>query len=187
MDKRKVSMNQPNKQTNMWQEILREAMPKKDIENTNVFVFGDKMTGKRSLFKVMNRIIFTDDDDSYKRLLQIDEESSKFGLLDYTFLNIKNNSEENSEVIGKLSVWIMNEYIDKDKILTFLKPENITNCICLIVVDLSRPWLIKESLEKWIKFIQETFSQLIAKLPEDKQEELKENGKKYIYVIYFNF
>ena len=27
----------------MWQEILREAMPKKDIENTNVFVFGDKV------------------------------------------------------------------------------------------------------------------------------------------------
>ena len=45
--KRKTSSAQPAKTTNMWQEILREAMPKKQIENTNVFVFGDKSTGKR--------------------------------------------------------------------------------------------------------------------------------------------
>ena len=48
-NKGKTAVNQTNKSTNMWQDILREAMPKKDIENTNVFVFGDKMTGKRSL------------------------------------------------------------------------------------------------------------------------------------------
>jgi len=173
--KRKTSSAQPAKTTNMWQEILREAMPKKQIENTNVFVFGDKSTGKRSLFNVMNRSIFTDGDDSYKRLLQIDEESSRFGLLDYTYINIKDNSEDYPEVIGKLSVWIMNDFIDKDKILAFLKPEDIIHGICLIMVDLSRPWLLKQSLEKWIKFVQEVFAQLISKLPDDKQEEVKQN------------
>jgi hypothetical protein len=125
----------------------------------------------------MNRSIFTDGDDSYKRLLQIDEESSRFGLLDYTYLNIKDNSEDYPEVIGKLSVWIMNDFIDKDKILAFLKPEDIIHAICLIVVDLSRPWLLKQSLEKWIKFVQEVFAQLISKLPDDKQQEVKQNGK----------
>jgi len=177
-NKRKTSINQPLKSTNMWQEILREAMPKKEIENTNIFVFGDKMTGKRSLFKIMNRIVFSDYDDSYKRLLQIDEESARFGLLDYTYLNIKNTSEEYSEVIGKLSVWIMNDFIDKEKILKLLKPENIINSMCLIMADLSRPWLIKSTLLKWTKFINEIFSEIISKFPEDKQQEIKENGKK---------
>jgi hypothetical protein len=129
----------------------------------------------------MNRSIFTDGDDSYKRLLQIDEESSRFGLLDYTYLNVKDNSEEYPEVIGKLSVWIMNDFIDKDKILTFLKPEDIIHGICLIMVDLSRPWLLKQSLEKWIKFVQEVFAQLISKLPDDKQEEVKQNGKNIFF------
>ena len=115
--KKKTSVNPAGKSTNMWQEILREAMPKTEIENTNVFVFGDKMTGKRSLFKVMNQSIFAENDNSYKRILQIDEDSSRFGLLDYTYLNIKNLSEENSEVIGKLSVWIMNDFMDKEKLL----------------------------------------------------------------------
>ena len=58
----------------------------------------------------MNRSVFSDD-DSYKRLLQIDEESSRFGLVDYTFINIKNNSEEYSDIIGKLNIWIMNDLI----------------------------------------------------------------------------
>ena len=175
--KTSINLNQTGKSSNMWQEILREAMPKKNIENTNVFVFGDKMTGKRSLFKVMNRSIFSDNDDSYKRILPIDEESSKFGLLDYTYLNIKNTSEEYSEVIGKLSVWIMNDFIDKEKILALLKPENMVNSICLIIADLSRPWLIKQSLLKWAKFIKEIFDEIISKFPQDKQFEIRKNSK----------
>ena len=162
----------------MWQEILREAMPKKDIENTNVFVFGDKMTGKRALFRIMNSNLISDNDDENRRLLQIEEEASRFGLLDYTYLNIKKTLEEDSEVIGKLSVWIMNDLIDKAKILTILTPENIVNSICLIMVDLSRPWLVKQSLLKWVELVKEIFGELLSKLPEDKQNEMKENGKK---------
>jgi hypothetical protein len=175
--KTSINLNQTGKSSNMWQQILGEAMPKQDIENTNVFVFGDKMTGKRSLFKVMNRSIFSDNDDSYKRILPIDEESSKFGLLDYTYLNIKNTSEEYSEVIGKLNVWMMNDFIDKEKILALLKPENMVNSICLIIADLSRPWLIKQSLLKWAKFIKEIFDEIISKFPQDKQFEIRKNSK----------
>ena len=171
-NKGKTAINQPSKTTNMWQEILREAMPKKDIENTNVFVFGDKMTGKRALFRIMNSNLISDNDDENRRLLQIEEEASRFGLLDYTYLNIKKTLEEDSEVIGKLSVWIMNDLIDKAKILTIL------NSICLIMVDLSRPWLVKQSLLKWVELVKEIFGELISKLPEDKQNEMKENGKK---------
>ena len=61
------------------------------------------------------------------------------------------------------------------------KPEDIIHAICLIVVDLSRPWLLKQSLEKWIKFVQEVFAQLISKLPDDKQQEVKQNGKNNFY------
>jgi hypothetical protein len=139
------------------------------------------MTGKRSLFRIMNRNLISDNDDENRRLLQIEEEASRFSLLDYTYINIKKTLEEDSEVIGKLSVWIMNDLIDKAKILTFLTPENIVNSICLIMVDLSRPWLVKQSLIKWVELVKEIFGELISKLPEDKQNEMKENGKKNIY------
>ena len=54
----------------------------------------------------------------------------------------------------------------------------IDNSICLIILDLTRPWLIKKSFIKWVKFVEDIFGELISKLPHDKQMEIKENGKK---------
>lgn len=45
------STNQPN----IWQDILREAMTNKDLEESNIFIFGDKFVGKHSLIKIMNK------------------------------------------------------------------------------------------------------------------------------------
>ena len=145
-NKSKNSLNHQQKTTNLWQEILREAMPKTETDNTNLFVFGDSMTGKRLLFKGMNRAIFenSQDSDDKKRENQRIEEIAKFSLVDYTFLNIQEFPH------------------DKDS-------------ICLIVTDLSRPWMVKESLIKWTNLIQETFDELIKKLPENLQNKIKDN------------
>jgi hypothetical protein len=43
------------KQENIWQEILNSAMTKKDLEESNVFIFGDKFSGKRTFIKVINK------------------------------------------------------------------------------------------------------------------------------------
>ena len=139
------------------------------------------MTGKRLLFKGMNRAIFANsqDSDDKKRENQRIEEIAKFSLIDYTFLNIQDIPHDgNSEIIGKLNVWIMNFFIDKEKIMELVKPVDLLNSICLIITDLSRPWMIKQSLTKWTNLIQETFGELIKKLPEDLQKKIKDNGKK---------
>jgi len=48
-DKGKTTNQADNsKQENIWQEILNSAMTKKDLEESNVFFFGDKFSGKRS-------------------------------------------------------------------------------------------------------------------------------------------
>ena len=184
-NKRKNSINHQQKSTNLWQEILREAMPKTETDNTNLFVFGDNMTGKRLLFKGMNRAIFeSQDSDDKKRENQRIEEIAKFSLIDYTFLNIQDvPHDQNSEIIGKLNVWIMNFFIDKEKIMELIKPTDLLNSVCLIITDLSRPWTIKESLTRWTNLIQETFGELIKKLPEDTQNKIKENGKKKYIII----
>ena len=172
--KKNISTQQKITTTNLWQEILRQAMPKTETDNTNLFVFGDNMTGKRLLFKGMNRAIFeSQDSDDKKRENQRIEEIAKFSLVDYTFLNIQEYPhEKDSEIIGKLNVWIMNYFIDKEKILEIIKPNDLMNSICLIVTDLSRPWMIKESLIKWTNLIQETFDELIKKLDENLQNKI---------------
>lgn len=51
VEKKKEEQNQ----TNIWQEILREAMTSKDLEESHLFIFGDKNVGKKSLIKHLNR------------------------------------------------------------------------------------------------------------------------------------
>ena len=158
-NKRKSSIiNQQPKTTNLWQEILREAMEQKELDDINLFVFGDNQSGKRYLLKGMKNIISNKDED--KKDDEKDrrtEEIAKYSIMDYTFLNIRNNADKYSEIIGKLNVWIVNSFINKEEIKALLKKKKINNIMCLIVVDLGRPWKIKESINKWTKFIEEIF------------------------------
>lgn len=79
----------------------------------------------------------------------------------------------------------MNELIDKDTFLTLIKPKDMMNCVCLIVVDYSRPWTIEESLKKWADFIYEVFAKLILKYPFETQKEIRKKSKKFILIYKF--
>jgi len=73
--------------------------------------------------------------------LNVDNSQAKFGLLDYTFLNIKKIAEQDADSIGKMNIWISNEMIDKEVFLSIIQPERILKSICIIVVDLSRVFI----------------------------------------------
>jgi hypothetical protein len=66
---------------------------------------------------------------------------AKFGLLDYTFLNIKKIAEQDADSIGKMNIWISNEMIDREVFLSIIQPERILKSVCIIVVDLSRVFI----------------------------------------------
>ena len=88
-----------NPTINIWQDILKESMTKKDLEESNVFFFGDKFSGKRSLIKYINKELLqkSEFDDQSKRAWGQDENcSSKYSLLDYTFLSVKKYTEYDS-------------------------------------------------------------------------------------------
>jgi hypothetical protein len=70
--------------------------------------------------------------------LNTDDAVAKFGLLDYTYLNIKKISEQDAESIGKMNIWISNEMIDRDLFESLIKPERLLKSLCCIIVDLSR-------------------------------------------------
>lgn len=173
------------KETNLWQEILREAMTKKELEDANIFIFGDQFTGKKSLLRVMNNLIQKELDDNKDRL-KLDEGAPKYGMINYTYLNVAKLSENDLDSIGKMGVWIVNDLVDKDTFQSLIKPEYLTKCICLIVVDLSRPWMIKESITKWLNFIYDNFSTLILKFPYEKQQEMREQSKFLYNSLYSN-
>ena len=162
---------------NIWQEILEESTTKKDNEEANIFVFGDKFTGKKSLIRIMNREIASQDND-YKKSFNVEEEPMKYGLIKYRQLTVKKNGDEEIENVNKIGVWLMNELIDEDTFLSLIKPKDIIKSICLIVVDYSRPWEILNSFKKWADFIYNVFGKLILKYPFDEQKEIRKKSKK---------
>lgn len=52
-EKGKKKDDQPT--VNIWQQILSEANTKNDLEESNLFIFGEKNVGKKSLIKVLNK------------------------------------------------------------------------------------------------------------------------------------
>ena len=180
-NKRKSSnINQQPKTTNLWQEILREAMEQKELDDINLFVFGDNMSGKRYLLKGMKNIISNKDEEKKDdKKDQRTEEIAKYSMIDYTFVNIKNTADKYSESIGKLNVWIINSFINKEEIMALLKRKKINNIMCLIVVDLGRPWKIKESINKWTKFIEDIFKGEEM----NNKEIMQKNGKNKNFII----
>ena len=174
--------------SDIWKEILSESVTKKDTEEANIFVFGDKSTGKKSLIRLMNKECSYSESES-KKILNIEEEASKFGLINYSHLSIKKNDDD-SDIVNKVGVWVMNELVDEDTFLSLIKPKDMLKCICLIVVDYSRPWTIKASLEKWADFIFKAFGKLIVKFPFEFQKEIRQKSKKKyynnnIYLLYY--
>ena len=188
-ESKKQNLKSEKEKKNMWQEMLREANRKKEIEESNIFIFGDKFSGKKTLIKnISQRILLKD--ELKQNILEIDDTVSKFGLVDYTYLNIRNLNEEDSENIGKMGVWIFSELIDKETIQNLIKPEYLLKSCFVIVADLSRPVNLKSSIKKWLEFIYDTFSNIILKLSYDKQEKLRNDGKNfyffnvYIYLMF---
>lgn len=75
--------------------------------------------------------------------------------------------------------------VDKDLFDSVIKPETLLKAMCIVVVDLSKPWEIIESLKKWTNFIYDCFSNLFLKFPYEKQQELRDQSMiTYKFIIF---
>ena len=168
--------------SNIWKEILNESSSKKEPDEANIFIFGDKDTGKKSLIRTMNKEAGPQDFES-KNAANTEENLPLYGLMNYSHLTAKKLLDDDTE-INKVGVWMMNELIDKETFLSLVKPKNILKCVCLIVVDYSRPWNIINSLKRWSDFIYDIFGKLIVKFPFDVQTQIRKQSKKIFLLIY---
>ena len=51
----KNKLNSRDQVNKLWKEILSEALSKKDLVQSHLFIFGDKNTGKKSIIKNINK------------------------------------------------------------------------------------------------------------------------------------
>ena len=88
---------------NIWKEILKESTTKKEMEDANIFIFGDKNTGKKSLIRIMNKDAGPQDFES-KNSSSTEENLPLYGLMNYSHLNAKKVLDDETE-INKIGVW----------------------------------------------------------------------------------
>ena len=99
-------MSAENDKNSIWSEILKEAKLEKDIDESHIFLFGAKNTGKKSIVKSLNKELFLNYENEDKSLPVIDESVSKNSFLDYKFLNVKKIGDTEN---GK-NILIYNKY-----------------------------------------------------------------------------
>ena len=163
----------------LWEEIIKESETKTENEEAYLYICGDIYTGKKSLFKAMNNI----SKNEKCREINLNDDVEQYGLI--SFDNIQQNkiSDEGDNIKYNIRTCIINSYKDKNVFVEFNKLENLFNCVFLIVVDLSRPWNILESLKNWIYYIQENITLLQKKSAKKKKFDEQIEQCKFINLI----
>ena len=81
-----------------------------------------------------------------------------------------------SDFLARMGVWNLDGVVWHSQLLPFvLNESNICDTIAMIVVDLSQPWGILESLERWIGVLNKHTNSL--NVPGKLRKEMEENSQ----------
>lgn len=167
----------------LWTEIIKDSEIKHDDQSPFLFICGDKNTGKKSLLIEMMNL-------SRLNIEKIDDLPNQYGLMNYINLIGTKYLDNDEKTYREINTYILRSYEENQFFPKLIKLEDLLNSIFLIVVDVSRPWDILESLDKWIKYIQKNIETLKKKekdfLIKEKFKEKSElcKYKKLINIIY---
>ncbi|KAM8799371.1 cytoplasmic dynein 1 light intermediate chain 2 [Eudromia elegans] len=145
---------------NLWSSILSEVSTRsrsKLPSGKNILVFGDDGSGKTTL---MTKI-------------QGAEHGKKGRGLEYLYLNIH---DEDRDDHTRCNVWILDGDLYHKGLLKFaVSAESLQDTVVVFVADMSRPWTVMESLQKWASVLEEHIDKL--KIP---PEEMRDMEQKFI-------
>lgn len=124
----------------IWDELLRDSASlgssSAALEGRSLLVLGDRYCGKTSLLS---------------KLKGEDLHQSCKGLaLDYTFVDVG----EDDDVLTRLNVWQLEGEEHHKELLKFsLNAKNLHKSAVVIALDYSKPWLLEESLTRWLRVV----------------------------------
>ncbi|XP_035680572.1 cytoplasmic dynein 1 light intermediate chain 1-like isoform X2 [Branchiostoma floridae] len=142
---------------NLWSTILSDVSTQSSSKLPScksIIVAGEDESGKTTLIAKMRG----------------DDELKKGAGLEYFYLEVHDEDRDDHTRCG---VWVMDGDSHHRGLLRFaLSAENIEHTLVMLAVDMSRPWTILESLQKWADIIHHHIDRL--KVPPEKMKELEE-------------
>ncbi|KAG8543774.1 hypothetical protein GDO81_023734 [Engystomops pustulosus] len=142
----------------LWSSILSDVSTRarnKLPGGKNILVFGEDGSGKTTLMAK----------------LQGADHNKKGRGLEYLYLSIH---DEDRDDHTRCNVWILDGDLYHKGLLKFaLSADTIHDTLAVFVADMSRPWMIMESLLKWASVLRDHIDKL--KIPPEEMRDMEQN------------
>ncbi|KAM4593603.1 cytoplasmic dynein 1 light intermediate chain 2 isoform 1-T1 [Odontesthes bonariensis] len=149
--------NEDEEGQNLWSSILSEVSTRSNSKlpsGKNILVFGEDGSGKTSLMAK----------------LQGADHSKKGRGLEYLYLSVH---DEDRDDLTRCNVWILDGDLYHKGLLKFaVTAQSLPDCLAVFVADMSRPWTIMESLQKWASVLRDHVDKL--KIPPEDMREMEQ-------------
>jgi dynein light intermediate chain 1 len=154
----------------LWSAILNDVAASSSRNGPQVtktlLVLGDVSSGKSTLI------------DRLCQRARSHPIGAKFPLsgcsLEYRFIDVQD--EDTDDFLDRMGVWVLDGVVWHSQLLPFvLKKETVGQTMVMIVVDLSQPWAIMESLQRWAEVVLKHVNSLHIS-PQDRKD-MEENCK----------
>lgn len=147
------------KGSNLWSTLLSDASTTTSTTpfstDKSIIILGNDLSGKSTLVTKLEGL-----DDSHRG-----------SALDFEVIEVVGDDVEES---GLCRMWVVDGHLAYRSLLQFALPQNmLSNSLAIITVDMSQPWNIAETLEKWTKVLYEHINSL--KVPSSLLSLLKKN------------
>ncbi|KAI3377570.1 hypothetical protein L3Q82_008733 [Scortum barcoo] len=120
----------------------------------NILVFGEDGSGKTSLVAK----------------LQGADHNKRGRGLEYLYLNVH---DEDRDDLTRCNVWILDGDLYHKGLLKFaVSAQSLRDCLAVFVADMSRPWTVMESLQKWASVLRDHVDKL--KIPPEDMREMEQ-------------
>ncbi|MEQ2158094.1 Cytoplasmic dynein 1 light intermediate chain 2, partial [Goodea atripinnis] len=84
--------------------------------------------------------------------------------------------------LTRCNVWILDGDLYHKGLLKFaVTPQSLPGCLAVLVADMSRPWTIMESLQKWASVLRDHLDKL--KIPPEDMREMEQRSKEFVWLM----
>ncbi|XP_034048232.1 cytoplasmic dynein 1 light intermediate chain 2 isoform X2 [Thalassophryne amazonica] len=150
--------NEEGEGQNLWSSILSEVSTRSSSKlpsGKNIVVFGEDGSGKTTAMAK----------------LQGADHNKKGRGLEYLYLSVH---DEDRDDLTRCNVWILDGDLYHKGLLKFaVSAQSLRDCLAIFVADMSRPWTIMESLQKWASVLRDHVDKL--KIPPEEMREMEQN------------
>ncbi|XP_036371893.1 cytoplasmic dynein 1 light intermediate chain 1 isoform X2 [Megalops cyprinoides] len=142
---------------NLWSSILSEVSThsrSKLPSGKNVLVLGEDGAGKTTLAAKLQGV----------------EEYMKGRGLEYLYFNVHDDDVDDQ---ARCNAWILDGDLFHKGLQKFaVSSENLVDTVVLLVVDMSRPWIALDSLQKWASVVRDYIDKL--RVPPEEMRDMEQ-------------